>query len=198
MRSKLAQGMSLALAALLVALFGVQGGSFAAQTAYPANPAVLEINEANGWEYISEAEQKVAPISASAVNGCPDDYVCLYAYINYGGGRWQAHVNNLVLGSCWNLSNSTFGTPHLGLNVNNASGSLLINIYDPNDWFGVVAFYNWVDCNPGDGWSGYNTGTTITTVPNLGNTSGEQDYGFGPASGTNNWYRRYTSIKMLQ
>lgn len=161
-------------------------------------PAALEISEANGWEYISEAEQKVAPLAPGDIYGCPEGRVCLYAYINYGGGRWQGSIGGLIDG-CWNLQNSVFGTPTSGVNVNNASGSLVINFTDQANSYGPVAFYNWVDCNPGDGWSGYETTQYISLVPNLGSTGSEQDYGFGPggSGGVNNWWHRYTSVKVI-
>lgn len=112
------------------------------------------ISEANGWEYVS-AEQnmldqkrekvlKAKGLKAGSLFGCPDDYVCLYHWIDYQGGRWQQHPNYLD-GNCWNFSGSTYTD---GYNVNNTSASMVINRYSPalRTWVGM---YDWINCNAG-------------------------------------------------
>ena len=114
---------------------------------------VSTISVANGWEYVPAAQNALDQarekaltargIKAETLFGCPDDYICLYHWIEYGGGRWQAHPNNLD-GACWNLQNSTYTD---GYNVNNTSGSLIANRDGGiRTWLGM---YDWVNCNAG-------------------------------------------------
>lgn len=111
----------------------------------------------------------------AAEEDCPEiqnvGYVCLWKWINFEGGRWQAKLETIAdlpangsrPAGCWNLADSTFGSPHLGAPVNNESASLVI---EPDSYPFTVQFYDWVNCNTSQSsflWtrSAHNTYTAI-------------------------------------
>lgn len=137
------------LVAVVLASTAVMAFSSPAQAERP----VKTVSEANGWTFVpavqnaleqrQEANVKAMGLKADTLFGCPQDYVCLYHWVEYGAGRWQAHPNNLN-GTCWNFQNSHYTD---GYNVNNTSGSMIVN-RDGGiaTWLGM---YDWVNCNAG-------------------------------------------------
>lgn len=127
----------------------------------------------------------LASPAQAAYTDCPDGYICLFKWVDGGSGRWQASISARQDAGCWNLANSTFGSPALGDPVNNESASLVINPTSAQTGFPrYVRFYDWVNCNSdGDYWT--YSGSGYTYVPNL-------SYGPNPPSG----YHKYTSVSV--
>jgi len=136
-------------------------------------PVIKTISIENGWEYVSaeqnlldqQRERLLGRAKAGSLFGCPDNYICLYHWIDYQGGRWQVHPN-YTNDNCWNLSGSEYTD---GYNVNNTSASLVVNRYSPGNptWLG---FYDWVNCNAsGTVWAYYASGIVLRN--HLGETS---------------------------
>jgi hypothetical protein len=119
-----------------------------------------------------------APVYA-ALTDCPAGYVCLFNGSNGTNGRWQANLNTLASGGCWNLANSTYTT---GVTVNNTASSLT---FDPtaaqklNHW--RIHFSDWV-CG----------------AAGAQQVSDDLDYNLGVPSLSNywgtNWENRFTSV----
>ncbi|MCO8274899.1 peptidase inhibitor family I36 protein [Actinoplanes sp. TRM 88003] len=66
----------------------------------------------------------VGATPAQAVTACPNNYFCLYRWINWEAGRWQIPNNGTNWDRCWNLSNSTYTD---GYNVDQTSASVINN-----------------------------------------------------------------------
>ncbi|MGK5677505.1 peptidase inhibitor family I36 protein [Actinoplanes sp. URMC 104] len=136
----------------------------------------------------------VASPAQAAINGCPQSggYICLYDWINYGGGRWQISAQNAwdAPSSCINLTQSSFTT---GQPVYDQAASLQITAATNSDFIDRRwLIYDWINCNDnGPRKQFYVDGTAGTS--NLSYISKPQ----GPA-GDQNWYESIASISMCE
>lgn len=165
-----------------------------------AAPAAPAAGAPVGWEYVSAEQnaldqQKDASTRTMVWNrkmmipptsyGCPGNYICLYAWVNFGGGRWQVKPNNWNgNGTCWNLSGSSYTD---GGNVNNTSASMIVNRAANPTYPILMTLSDWV-CGPSQS-SGDQVGmdandTVFKTNISTGWTSGI------------NWYHRFTAMQL--
>lgn len=176
-------------AALVAAVLLSFGLTVAGVQPVQAAPAVAET--APVFEYV--------PVSELAEEDCPESniygYVCLWKWTQFGGGRYQGKLDAIgaIAGTstkpdgCWNLSGSTFGSPHLGDPVNNESASLVI---EPSVLNWQVNFYDWVNCNPDSFLYGRSAYNTYTAIRHLGAVDTSPCY---PGS----CYHKFTSIRVI-
>lgn len=135
----------------------------------------------------------VTPASAAALHGCPDDYVCLYQWINYGAPAgdanpgWKSSFYNLYAhtNNCINLTSPAAYWPNGTQVWDNSAGLVVNNATWPSTWY--ISIYNWANCNSGGGIASTATLGADTTWPNLNDV---------PIGGGLTAYQTTTSIRI--
>lgn len=114
------------------------------------------------------------PALANTAFGCPDDYVCLYQWVNFGADRWQSSFYNLSIhtNGCVSLW-SPLATWDNGTVVHDNSGSLIVNGSGAYSRNVHISVFGWDHCNSNGGISSFNanwyTGISdLNTLP-IGN-----------------------------
>jgi hypothetical protein len=147
--------------AAVAAVLAVTGASV------PAQAQAVEIQKVviNGvvWEHVSakqnaldQKREKALGKKAVTLNGCPDDYICLYQWLNYGADRWQSSFYNLSIHAddCVSLDSPVAYWDNNTV-VNNNSGSMVVNTSGTYSGNVYITILDWVDCNYGGAKSSF-------------------------------------------
>jgi len=134
------------------------------------------------------------PSYASSVHGCPDGYVCLYQWLDYGAPSgdanpgWKSTLTNLYYApnSCINLTAPMAYWPN-GTAVTDNSASFVVNDSGWGSGWHVDVF-DWVNCN-------YSGGLASSNDFHLGDTLWPDLREIGIASGLYA-YHRITSLRL--
>jgi hypothetical protein len=125
--------------------------------------------------------------NASTVNGCAEDAVCLFQWINYGGDKWQSSFYNISIhgGQCLNILPATWSN---GTAVTNNSASMVVNGSGAYSQSVSVSLYINANCQytAGGGVASYNA-NWATSRSNLSNVA---------VGGGANAYHNYESISI--
>lgn len=105
----------------------------------------------------SAPAQAAAPVNAQAVNGCDDNMVCLYDWINnnYASGFWQRSLSSIRtsadggVSGCVNLSNHQWHDLNGSPNGTASSGYVIRANSGTQQW--RVQYYDYLSCGAGGG-----------------------------------------------
>lgn len=101
--------------------------------------------EQNALDQVRQANEVKAGLRKTTYQGCPDYKVCLYQWIDFGGDRWESTLSNLWNAGCITLSNPMAYWDN-GTQVNNNSGSIVVN-NSPGGWNNYrIYLHNWINC----------------------------------------------------